>query len=83
MRTSRSARLLSKGMRKSYMKAKTPALCLCKRSSRFLGGGALANDANIEHYINLGARFFLTGWAAWVAAGGNAFKARVDAAASA
>lgn len=45
--------------------------------------GALANDANIEHYINLGARFFLTGWAAWVAAGGNAFKARVDAAASA
>jgi len=44
--------------------------------------GALANDANIEHYINLGARFFLTGWAAWVAAGGNAFKARVDAAAS-
>jgi len=45
--------------------------------------GALANDANIEHYINLGARFFLTGWAAWVTAGGNAFKARVDAAASA
>lgn len=45
--------------------------------------GALANDANIEHYINLGARFFLTGWAAWVAAGGKAFKARVDAASSA
>lgn len=45
--------------------------------------GALANDANIEHYINLGARFFLTGWAAWVAAGGKAFKERVDAASSA
>ena len=44
--------------------------------------GALANDDSVAHYINLGARFFLTGWAAWVASGAKAFKARVEAAAS-
>ena len=44
--------------------------------------GALANDNNIEHYIGLGARFFLTGWANWVASGAQAFKARVDKAVS-
>ena len=37
IRTSRSTRLLSKGMRKSYMKARTPAFRFCKRLSRFYG----------------------------------------------
>ena len=44
--------------------------------------GALVNDSNVEHYFNKGARFFLTGWAAWVASGAQAFKARVEKAAS-
>ena len=47
MRTSRSTWLLSKGMRKSYMKAKTPVLCLCKRSSRFLGGDCLGRPMGL------------------------------------
>ena len=44
--------------------------------------GTLVNDDNVEHYIGKGARFLLTGWAAWVASGGQAFKARVESAAS-
>src|SRR4030067_1317783 len=38
MRTSRSTKLLSKGTRKSYIKASTCDLCCWRRSSKFLGG---------------------------------------------
>ena len=44
--------------------------------------GGLVSDANAAHYVNLGVRFLLTGWAAWVASGGQAFKAQVEKAAS-
>ena len=43
--------------------------------------GGLVSDANAAHYVNLGVRFLLTGWAAWIASGGQAFKAQVEKAA--
>ncbi len=40
--------------------------------------GALVSDETLDHYLELGARFFLTGWPSWVAQGARAFRARVD-----
>ena len=45
--------------------------------------GALVSDASVAHYIGKGARFLLTGWASWVAAGASEFAARVEEAGSA
>ncbi len=44
--------------------------------------GALVSDDNVEHCIGQGARFLLTGWTNWVASGAQAFKTRVENAAS-
>jgi 4-hydroxy-2-oxoheptanedioate aldolase len=41
--------------------------------------GALATDENFDHYLNLGARFFMTSWLPWVARGAVAFRSRLDA----
>lgn len=41
--------------------------------------GALVADETVEHYWQLGARFFLTGWQAWVARGAREYRARLDA----
>lgn len=41
--------------------------------------GALVSDDNVDHYQEIGARFFLTAWPAWVAKGAREFRARIDA----
>src|SRR5579884_2697686 len=41
--------------------------------------GALVADDTVEHYYEVGARFFLTGWTNWVAQGSKAFRSRVEA----
>jgi 4-hydroxy-2-oxoheptanedioate aldolase len=41
--------------------------------------GTLANEENIERYMDAGVQFFLTGWPAWVARGAKEFLARVSA----
>lgn len=43
--------------------------------------GTLVSDENVAHYLEIGARFVLTGWANWVASGGKAFQAQVEEAA--
>jgi 4-hydroxy-2-oxoheptanedioate aldolase len=40
--------------------------------------GALVTDDNLDHYLGLGARFFLTGWTSWVTKGGREFRGRLD-----
>jgi len=40
--------------------------------------GALATDDNLDHYQEVGARFFLTGWTGWVAKGAQEFRSRID-----
>ncbi|MBX6772221.1 MAG: hypothetical protein IRY83_10885 [Chloroflexi bacterium] len=40
--------------------------------------GALVTDETIEHYYQLGARFLLTGWPAWVARAARAYRQRLD-----
>ncbi|MDE0630870.1 MAG: aldolase/citrate lyase family protein, partial [Caldilineaceae bacterium] len=40
--------------------------------------GGLVSDDNVGHYIGLGVQFLLTGWAAWVASGGQAFLGKVE-----
>ena len=44
--------------------------------------GALASDANVERYIELGVKFMMTGWAPWVASGAAEFQAKVAGTAS-
>ena len=39
--------------------------------------GALVNDGNVEHYINKGVKFMMTGWSAWVSKGAADFNAKV------
>lgn len=39
--------------------------------------GALVTDENVDHYRELGARFFLTAWTNWVAKGAKEFRARL------
>jgi len=41
--------------------------------------GALVTDENVDHYYDLGARFFLTQWTNWVAKGAASFRAHVEA----
>jgi 4-hydroxy-2-oxoheptanedioate aldolase len=41
--------------------------------------GALASNDTMEHYYGLGARFFLVSWLAWLSAGAQQCRARVDA----
>ena len=36
-------------------------------------------DATVESYIKKGVKFIYMGWAAWLASGAQAFKAKVDA----
>ena len=45
--------------------------------------GTLVTDATVESYIDKGVKFIYVGWAAWLASGAQAFKAKVDAAAAA
>ncbi len=40
--------------------------------------GALVTDENVDHYRELGARFFLTGWTNWVVKGAREFRATID-----
>ena len=42
--------------------------------------GALVNDANVEEYIDSGARFLSTGWSPWVVAGARGYLEKVAAA---
>ena len=39
----------------------------------------MANDDNVEGYIEKGARFFLTSWQPWIARGANQYLSRVAA----
>ena len=39
--------------------------------------GALVSDANVESYLEKGARFLMVGWQTWAAAGSHAFLDRV------
>jgi 4-hydroxy-2-oxoheptanedioate aldolase len=41
--------------------------------------GTVANDENVEGYIDKGARFFLTSWQQWVAKGAPQYLAKVAA----
>jgi 4-hydroxy-2-oxoheptanedioate aldolase len=41
--------------------------------------GALVTDETVDHYYDLGARFFLTGWTNWVARGAREFQAKLKA----
>ncbi len=41
--------------------------------------GALVSEENVDHYQEIGARFFLTAWPSWVARGARDFRARIDA----
>ena len=41
--------------------------------------GTVANDENVESYIDKGARFFLTSWQQWVAKGAPQYLAKVAA----
>ena len=41
--------------------------------------GTLVNDANVERYLDLGVRFVMTGWPAWVVKGATAFLQQVAA----
>ena len=40
------------------------------------GAGTMADEQTVEHFIDLGARFFLTNWDSWIAAGAKSFLAR-------
>ena len=40
--------------------------------------GALVTDENVDHYYDLGARFFLTQWTNWVAKGAASFRAHLE-----
>lgn len=40
--------------------------------------GNLVTDENVQHYYDLGARFFLTQWTSWAAKGLREFKGRLD-----
>ncbi|HEX5417553.1 MAG TPA: aldolase/citrate lyase family protein [Chloroflexota bacterium] len=40
--------------------------------------GALVTDENVDHYHELGARFFLTQWTNWVASGARNFRAHLE-----
>jgi 4-hydroxy-2-oxoheptanedioate aldolase len=40
--------------------------------------GALATDENLDHYLELGARFFMTSWTSWAAKGAREFRGRLD-----
>ena len=42
--------------------------------------GTLTNDSNVEHYLGLGVKFIMIGWQAWVTAGLQAFKEKINAA---
>ena len=42
--------------------------------------GALGTDENIDHYLEVGARFFMTSWNAWVGKGAANFRKHIDAA---
>ena len=44
--------------------------------------GALATDANVESYVEMGVKFMMTGWPAWVAAGASEFQRKVAGATS-
>ncbi|MCH9009887.1 MAG: hypothetical protein IIC21_04605 [Chloroflexi bacterium] len=44
--------------------------------------GTLVTDATAESYVKKGVKFIYMGWAAWLASGAQAFKAKVDAAAA-
>lgn len=39
--------------------------------------GALATDANVEAYLEKGVKLLMTGWQAWAAAGGAAFRRKL------
>jgi len=41
--------------------------------------GSLVTDATVQHYYDLGARFFLTAWTAWAAKGAREFIGKVSA----
>ena len=41
--------------------------------------GTVANDDNVEDYIEKGARFFLTSWQPWIARGANQYLSKVAA----
>ena len=41
--------------------------------------GTVANDDNVEGYIEKGARFFLTSWQPWIARGANQYLSKVAA----
>jgi 2-keto-3-deoxy-L-rhamnonate aldolase RhmA len=41
--------------------------------------GALVTDENLDHYQEIGARFYLMNWPQWVARGAQAFRGRLDA----
>ena len=40
--------------------------------------GSLASDDNVEAYVEMGVKFMMTGWPAWVASGAQAFQAKVS-----
>jgi 4-hydroxy-2-oxoheptanedioate aldolase len=40
--------------------------------------GALAGDDNLDHYLQVGARFFMTSWTNWVGKGAREFRGRLD-----
>ncbi len=44
--------------------------------------GTLVTDATVESYVKKGVKFIFVGWAAWLASGAQAFKAKVDATAA-
>lgn len=40
--------------------------------------GGLVTDDNLDHYLELGARFLMTGWTNWVTKGARDFRGRLD-----
>jgi 4-hydroxy-2-oxoheptanedioate aldolase len=40
--------------------------------------GGMVSDENLDHYLQIGARFFLTTWPSWVAKGATEFRGRLD-----
>ena len=41
--------------------------------------GALVEEQTVEHFVQLGARFLMTGWDSWIAAGAKSYLAKVAA----
>jgi 2-keto-3-deoxy-L-rhamnonate aldolase RhmA len=41
--------------------------------------GALVQEQTVEHFVQLGARFLMTGWDSWIAAGAKSYLAKVAA----